>query len=105
MNSRVEPLSKRSPLLGRLTAPTRSTAPAPLADSMGRIPAGTRVYDRVAYLVERARSKSVAHLGFVDARNMRVKVDRSAWLHAQLGSVTERLVGLDMDQTGVQTAR
>ena len=55
-------------------------------------------YDRVTYLIERTRDRSVIHLGFVDARNMSEKVDRSTWLHAQLSQGTRRLVGIDSDQ-------
>jgi len=89
----------------RLRAPQRSTAPAPLGDSVGRIPRGTRVYDRVAYLRRRASGRSVIHLGFVDARNMAAKVQHEAWLHAQIAEEARDLVGLDASPEGVDTAR
>lgn len=89
----------------RFAAPRRSTAPAPLDDSLGRIPAGTRVYDRTHYLIDRARGRNVIHLGFVDARNMREKLDTSAWLHAQLAEVAAHIVGIDADSAGVEVAR
>ena len=91
--------------MSRLTGPPRTTAPPPLGDSLGRLPDGTRVYDRVTYLIERTRDRSVIHLGFVDARNMSEKVDRSTWLHAQLSQGTRRLVGIDSDQEGIRAAR
>lgn len=88
-----------------LQAPRRATAPAPLEDSIGRIPSGTRIYDRVAYLIDAARGKRVIHLGFVDARNMEEKLESSTWLHAQLASVAAELVGIDTDARGVEVAR
>jgi SAM-dependent methyltransferase len=36
---------------------------------------------------------------------MREKLDRSAWLHSQIGGVASRVVGLDSDQAGVEIAR
>jgi SAM-dependent methyltransferase len=89
----------------RFAAPRRSIAPAPLEDSLGRIPTGTRVYDRVHYLLDRARGRNVIHLGFVDARNMREKLDSSAWLHAKLAEVAASIVGIDADAAGVEVAR
>jgi SAM-dependent methyltransferase len=91
--------------LGKLAGPPRSAAPAPLEDSVGRVPAGTRVYDRVDFLVNRARGRSVTHLGFVDARNMQAKLDRSAWLHGKLAESASDLVGIDADPVGVTIAR
>ena len=91
--------------MSRITGPPRSTAPPPLGDSLGRLPSETRVYDRVTYLLERARGRSVIHLGFVDARNMHEKVRSAAWLHEQLAQTTTRLVGIDTDEDGVRAAR
>jgi SAM-dependent methyltransferase len=96
---------RRADWLSRLAAPGKTTAPPPLEDSLGRIPPGTRVFDRFDYLVERARGRSVIHLGFVDARNMMEKVDRSMWLHDKLGRVAGQLVGIDADAKGVGIAR
>jgi hypothetical protein len=85
--------------------PRRTNAPAPLEDSIGKVPRGAAVHDRESYLIALARGHSVVHLGFVDARNMREKVERSAWLHAKLASSAGRLVGIDADPNGVAVAR
>jgi SAM-dependent methyltransferase len=89
----------------RLIPPAKTTAPAPLEDSVGHLPPGTRVYDRVDFLADRARGRDVIHLGFVDARNMQEKVGRSAWLHETLDRVAERLVGIDANAEGVRVAQ
>jgi SAM-dependent methyltransferase len=101
MTSHVKASKRRN----RLVPPPKSTAPPPLADSLGRLPAGTRVFDRVAYLTARAEGRRVVHLGFVDARNMIEKVNSAAWLHANLSEVAAHLVGIDADSEGVSIAR
>jgi SAM-dependent methyltransferase len=55
-------------------------------------------------LLEFARGKRVAHVGFVDEHRLEAKVDRGTWLHARLAGETASLVGLDVEPEGVHWA-
>jgi SAM-dependent methyltransferase len=87
--------------------PPAATATPPTAapDAMlHRLPAA-RVVDRVAYLLEQARGRRVVHLGFVDAGLMQRRREHGAWLHARLAGSARELVGVDLDEAGVELAR
>jgi len=61
--------------------------------------------NRIEFLRERAVGRRVIHLGFADAgfRDMQSRSD--AWLHEHLSRVTTSLVGIDIEDDGVQLAR
>jgi len=61
--------------------------------------------DRVPYLVELARGRSVVHVGFVDAGCELQQQQAGAWLHEHLAGAATALVGLDLDDAGVEAAR
>lgn len=61
--------------------------------------------DRVDRLLELARGRRVAHLGFVDAGRMDTKAEQGTWLHARLAETAQGLVGIDLGQEGVDVAR
>ena len=56
--------------------------------------------DRIQTLTEAARS----FRGFVDEL-MGPKQERGAWLHERLATVASSLVGLDLDEAGVEAAQ
>jgi SAM-dependent methyltransferase len=74
------------------------------ADMVHRLPPA-RVVDRAAYLVEAARGRSVAHVGFVDRGCWAYHERLDSWLHAHLDRVSARTVGFDVDAAGVDRAR
>jgi len=51
-----------------------------------------------------ARGRRVVHLGFTDERQTETKLREGRWLHAALADVAPELVGLDLDEAGVQQA-
>ena len=73
-------------------------------DMAHRLPAA-RLVDRVAYLEEAARGRTVAHVGFVDSGCWEYHAQFDSWLHAHLDDVSSALVGLDLDELGVAEAR
>lgn len=74
------------------------------AAMMHRLPRA-RVVDRTEYLTSLARGRSVIHVGFVDA-GFRAMQDRSgAWLHEHLASSAGSLIGIDVDELGVEQAK
>ena len=60
--------------------------------------------DRIEALVDAARGRRVVHVGFVDEL-MESKQAGGVWLHARLAEVASSLVGLDLDERGVEAAR
>ena len=60
--------------------------------------------DRIEALVEAARGRRVVHVGFVDEL-MEAKQAGGVWLHERLAGVASSLVGLDLDEAGVEAAR
>jgi SAM-dependent methyltransferase len=74
------------------------------ADMVHRLPPA-RVVDRVAYLAEVAKGRSVAHVGFVDAGCWAFHERLDSWLHAHLDRVASRTTGFDLDEAGVARAR
>ena len=61
--------------------------------------------DRFEATLDTCRGKRVAHIGFVDERQMQAKQAEGVWLHARLADVTSSLVGLDNAEEGVAWAR
>jgi hypothetical protein len=64
-----------------------------------------RFVDRVDYVLEQARGRRTIHVGFVDSRCTEYHQTHDAWLHAMLDDATSSLVGLDIDDEGVEQAR
>jgi SAM-dependent methyltransferase len=67
----------------------------------------TRSVDRIDYLCGLARGRRVIHVGF--AGETRATIDRlegrDTWLHGRLSTVAEAVVGIDLDEQGVDRAR
>ena len=61
--------------------------------------------DRFEAIVDTCRGKRVAHIGFVDERQMEAKQAEGVWLHERLAGVASSLVGLDNAEPGVDWAR
>jgi SAM-dependent methyltransferase len=61
--------------------------------------------DRFEAIIDTSRGKRVAHIGFVDERQMQAKQAEGVWLHARLADVASSLVGLDNAEEGVAWAR
>jgi SAM-dependent methyltransferase len=74
------------------------------ADMVHRLPPA-RMVDRPAYLLDAARGRSVAHVGFVDRGCWAYHERLDSWLHAHLDRVAARTVGFDVDAAGVERAR
>jgi SAM-dependent methyltransferase len=64
-----------------------------------------RLVDRIGYLREAVRGRRAAHLGFADARCATFQGHHDAWLHDVLAASASELVGLDIDEAGVEAAR
>jgi 2-polyprenyl-3-methyl-5-hydroxy-6-metoxy-1,4-benzoquinol methylase len=60
--------------------------------------------DRIEALVAAAAGRRVVHVGFVDEL-MEAKQAGGVWLHGRLAGVASSLVGLDLDEAGVESAR
>ena len=56
-------------------------------------------------ILEACEGRRVAHLGFVDERQMAAKRSEGLWLHDRIATVASELVGLDVDAAGVEQAR
>jgi SAM-dependent methyltransferase len=63
------------------------------------------VVDRISYLVELAAGRRVIHIGFADAGCRAMQDGAGTWLHAHLAETAGSLVGLDIDEAGVASAR
>ncbi|MCB1006727.1 MAG: class I SAM-dependent methyltransferase [Acidimicrobiales bacterium] len=64
-----------------------------------------RVVDRIQYVTGLARAKRVIHVGFVDAGYEDMQAQAGTWLHEHLADVATSLVGIDVDEAGVERAR
>jgi 2-polyprenyl-3-methyl-5-hydroxy-6-metoxy-1,4-benzoquinol methylase len=64
-----------------------------------------RIVDRLDYLAELAAGRRVIHVGFADAGCREMQAGAGTWLHAHLATRAASLVGLDVDEAGVQAAR
>jgi 2-polyprenyl-3-methyl-5-hydroxy-6-metoxy-1,4-benzoquinol methylase len=69
------------------------------------LPRARVVSDRGGWLVDRARGRTVAHLGFADTGCELTRGNDGSWLHARLAPVSLGLVGLDVDREAVDEAR
>jgi SAM-dependent methyltransferase len=67
----------------------------------------TRAVDRIDYLSALAAGRSVIHVGFAGETRATIEELRSnpVWLHGRLAAVATRLVGLDLEDEGVERAR
>ncbi|MCX7620756.1 MAG: methyltransferase domain-containing protein [Acidimicrobiales bacterium] len=63
-----------------------------------------KLVDRLEYLTDKARGRSVIHVGFVDSGCRSMNQEAGAWLHAHLASSATKLIGLDIDEAGVKEA-
>lgn len=63
------------------------------------------VVDRIDFLVELAAGKYVVHIGFVDSRCTEFHGQFDSWLHQFLSDSASKIVGLDLDASGVAAAR
>lgn len=69
-----------------------------------RLPPATLV-NRFAFLRDLAYRRRVIHVGFVDAGCANANTEADAWLHEHLARSARELVGLDVDEVGVERAR
>ena len=74
------------------------------ADMVHRLPKA-RIVDRVDYLVDAVRGKRAVHVGFVDSGCWEYHEQFDSWLHAHLDKAATSLVGLDLDEAGVEKAK
>ena len=73
-------------------------------DMVHRLPPA-KVVDRSDFLVEFVRGKQVAHVGFVDSGCWAYHATFDSWLHAHLDRSAASLIGLDLDEAGVERAK
>jgi SAM-dependent methyltransferase len=64
-----------------------------------------RLVDRPAFLGDLADGRRVIHVGFADAGFRGMQERNEAWLHQHLDRRASHLVGIDLDQEGVDDAR
>ena len=60
------------------------------------------VRDRRAWILDKARGRSVIHVGCTDAGFLENKTDQNMHLHAQLASTCTNLIGIDVDGPGIE---
>jgi len=72
-------------------------------DMAHRLPPA-KVVDRVAYLEDAVRGRRTTHVGFVDSGCWAFHSQFDKWLHAHLDASASELVGLDLDEVGVDEA-
>ena len=73
-------------------------------DMVHRLPPA-KVVNRSDFLVEFVRNKRAAHVGFVDSGCWAYHATFDSWLHAHLDRAAESLIGLDLDEEGVERAK
>jgi SAM-dependent methyltransferase len=73
--------------------------------SLHRLTDRPPLVERTDWLEAAARSKSLIHLGFVDAERTADKTAAGTWLHERLAACTAGLIGIDVDPAGVEAAR
>jgi len=64
-----------------------------------------RAVNRLEHLAALGAGQRVVHIGFVDAGYQEMQANTGTWLHARLAKVTTSLVGIDVDEEGVESAR
>jgi 2-polyprenyl-3-methyl-5-hydroxy-6-metoxy-1,4-benzoquinol methylase len=75
-----------------------------LSRYLHKLPAG-RAVNREAYLLEAARGRSVIHVGFTDHPLLDERIEQGTWLHSRLATGASSIVGLDVDEKGVEWAK
>jgi SAM-dependent methyltransferase len=73
-------------------------------DMVHRLPKA-RVVDRIDYLTDAVRGRRAVHVGFVDSGCWAYHEQFDSWLHAHLDKSAASIVGLDLDEAGVEQAR
>lgn len=73
-------------------------------DMVHRLPKA-RIVDRIDYLTETVRNRSTVHVGFVDSGCWAYHENLGSWLHKHLETSARSLIGLDLDEEGVEKAR
>lgn len=71
---------------------------------VGRHPKAT-LTRRIPLLCDLASGRRVIHVGFADAGCRTMNQRSEAWLHEHLAATAKELVGIDLDQVGVDAAR
>lgn len=69
-----------------------------------RLPSASLV-DRFEFLSRLTAGRRVVHIGFVDAGCQSMNEQAGTWLHEHLAVSARELVGIDLDQAGVDDAR
>lgn len=72
-------------------------------DMMCRLPKAQHV-DRTEFLRKCARAKLVIHVGFVDTGYELEQRKNGTWLHQDLAEVAKHIVGVDVNERGIQRA-
>jgi hypothetical protein len=81
-----------------------SSGPITQQDMVHRLPPAQLV-DRTGHLVDVVRGRRAVHVGFVDSGCWAYHTQFDRWLHAHLDAQATELIGLDLDQAGVDEAR
>jgi 2-polyprenyl-3-methyl-5-hydroxy-6-metoxy-1,4-benzoquinol methylase len=69
-----------------------------------RLPSA-RIVDRLDFLAEVVTGRNVIHIGFADAGCRDMQAGAGTWLHERLAARTRSLIGLDVDEAGVDASR
>jgi len=64
-----------------------------------------RLVQRIPYVAGIVEGRSVVHVGFVDAGYQEMQAEAGTWLHAHLGARATSLIGIDLDEAGVEQAK
>jgi 2-polyprenyl-3-methyl-5-hydroxy-6-metoxy-1,4-benzoquinol methylase len=73
-------------------------------DMVHRLPPA-RLVDRFSFLTDLVRGRRVVHAGFVDAGCATLNQSSDAWLHEHLSHAASSIIGIDVDERGVEHAR
>lgn len=86
---------------------TRASSGDEAAAQLGMVHRLPRVplVERIPWVLERCAGRTVTHVGFADTGFREMNERAGAWLHAQIASVATELVGVDIDEAGVDVAR
>lgn len=67
-----------------------------------KLKAGRFIEDRRAWILDKARGCRVVHLGCTDAGFLEDKINQDMQLHAQLANACSKLIGIDIDRSGIE---
>lgn len=95
-------MSTTTPQPADQAGPAQTPGAAQL-EMVHRLPAAQAV-ERIPHLTSLAKGKRVIHVGFVDAGYQEMNTQAGTWLHAHLADAASSLVGIDLDEPGVQLA-